>query len=182
MKKLLFIVLSTSLLVIGGCSQVPNGDGDGKIITELAKDGKLVAGDLCEMLTPAMVSEVLGYEVVADHKTLPQTATATGCDYESLAPSKGFGVTIIANYDNEFMTAAEGYQQAVDYQKNENKLVKVNEFAGLGDKAVTTEAPLMTSILSVKGKVWVTLSRASKPSQDAFDKLKQVTEKAFEVL
>lgn len=173
-----FGLLMLMILVIAGCANSVQNDSKPNVIGS----NQQTAGDLCNILTAKMVSDVLGYEVVADHKTLPQTETATGCDYESMDTGKGFGVTIIANYDNQYQTALEGYQQAVDYQKNENKLVKVNELAGLGDKAVTTEAPLMTSILSVKGKVWVTLSRASKPSQEAFDKLKLITEKAFKVL
>lgn len=171
-------LLMLMILLMTGCVSGAQNDSKPGVLNNNQK----VAGDLCDILTAKMVSDVLGYEVVADHKTLPQTETATGCDYESVDTSKGFGVTIIANYDNQFQTALEGYQQAVDYQKNENKLVKVNQLAGLGDKAVTTEAPFMTSILSVKGEVWVTLSRASKPSQEAFDKLKMITEKAFEVL
>lgn len=184
MKKILIPLSILSLFIITGCT------GEQKKNPQITNENNstntsivVKAPDLCEVLTAKMVSDALGYEVTSNHKTLPQTETTTGCDYESVDVSKGFGVTIIANYGNNLMNAKAGYEQAVNYQKDENSsLVNVKDLQGVGDMAVTTEAQFMTSIQAVKGNVWVTASRAGKPGPQSTELVKKVVNKTFEVL
>jgi len=135
---------------------------------------------LCDVLTPEDLAKILGYEVKVSTNNMPSSPTLTGCMYDSVDPTKGKGFSIIANYDNAYQTAKDGYKSAVDVQ-NANTEVTVTPISGVGEEAVLVQAKVIATVMAANKNTWVTVSRFGNDSANT-ELLKKIANKAFEVL
>lgn len=144
--------------------------------------GKLKA--LCDSLNADTASGILGYAVTTGQGTLPTTSNITSCKYESTDHSKGYGVSIIANFDNNYQSAKEAYMDAVQAQKAGilSDKVTVNDVSDVGEGAVLVKTPGSGTMIAYKGSVWVTASMAYIGQTRTDDKLQQIVIAALNVL
>jgi len=139
--------------------------------------------DLCQLLPASEVSTILGYTVTSGESMMPNGPTLTSCKYTSSDTSKGYGITIIANYDNDSQTAQAAYTDAVNFQRQalDVSVVSIVNVSSVGEKASLTSAPMMGTLIAVNKNVWITLSMAGK-NEGRDEAIEKVAQKAFEVL
>lgn len=114
---------------------------------------------------------------------MPNGETVTGCHYESTDTDKGYGVTMIANYDNPSVPAKSAYDSAVSELKSslDPASTKFEDVTGVGDSAALSSSGFMGTLLAVKGNVWISGSMAGSDASRN-DTLKKVVAAALEKL
>lgn len=183
-KSTLFLPLAIlTIVLLAGCGQnAPSTNTDTVKIASTGTQQNL-SKDLCVRLSPEDVSAILGHAVTGTNDNLPTSLNTSGCNYQSTDPAKN-SVTIIAMYDTEAAPAKAGYESAVEYQKQsiDPSMAKVEEIAGIGDKASITTTPVMANLLTLKGNTWITISMAGSDATTRDEMLKKLAQKALTVL
>jgi hypothetical protein len=191
MKKI-FLLSLACLATLSACAQpikAPEANletpkvADQKLTESKPAENKAVeAKDLCQLLTADQVSAILGYTVTTK-PLIPASATLTSCNYESTDTDLGFGLTIIANYDNQYQTAKSAYQLAIEGQAEglDPAIATVSKITGVGEEASFTDAPFNAILIAVNKNVWLTASMAGD-SAERNEQIKTIVNAAFEVL
>jgi hypothetical protein len=177
-KKLvpIFIIL----LSLSACAgQQNNKTADSQTAGQTAASTateKSATSTLCDIITAADISKIVGTEFKADPNLLPtQTATTKGCDYKD---ASGFGLNIISNYDNESQAAADAYDDVYQLQQGSAGYQELN---GIGQKAFSWSNKFMLQLNAYNKNVWITMT-VNLENVDKLDIAKKVATMAFSKL
>jgi hypothetical protein len=180
MNKSIIALLACGL-IFAGCSQKP-AQSSKSGSTSAAKTSSTAGAerDLCALLSPADLESILGSPVVTKKGNLPQGPAVTGCQY--LNNEQGTNASIVANFDNEGITAKAGYEEAVGYLKD-NKMdnMQARIVADVGEENYSWSTGLATQINAYEKNVWVSVSTYTGKRYD-FDATAAVTRLALQRL
>lgn len=156
--------------------------GTGTVTNPGSSANLTTAKNLCQVLPASEVSKLTGITFTkTEHKIdNSQNPYITDCFYSN---DDAYSVAIIANYDNEGLTAKQQYQQVVDYQKGQEKQFPSTKITGLGEEAFMPSTGILTQINALNKNIWITLSLYNNADASTRQsQAKAIIQKAFDVL
>lgn len=172
----------TSQQITPASSTPGTTDQTATISENSTKSNLTPAKNLCQVLPASEVSKLTGITFTkTEHKIdNSQNPYITDCFYSN---DDAYSVAIIANYDNEGLTAKQQYQQVVDYQKGQEKEFPSTKINDLGEEAFMPSTGILTQINALNKNIWITLSLYNNASATVRQsQAKAIIQKAFDVL
>jgi hypothetical protein len=167
--------LTLSLVILAGCANGPSNDNpsannNNERSRNQAQDTLLVQ-EPCQVVTPAEVSEILGFEVRIDKNVnTPNTDRSFGCQYISTSTVDNLNFIVTKQKDAD--TAESTYDVLIDgiLASGDDELINIS---GLGEKANLYPAGRISQLYVLEGDLLFTIALYDNSNQDHESRLKE---------
>ncbi|MBD3327769.1 hypothetical protein GF340_00525 [Candidatus Peregrinibacteria bacterium] len=178
MKKIIG-TLTLSLVLLAGCANGPKNEdpsaNNNNRGSQNRSQNQLLVEEPCQVVTPAEVSEIVGFEVKIDENiNTPNTDRSFGCQYISTSTVDNLSFIVTKQKDAD--TAESTYDVLIDgiLASGDDELINIS---GLGEKANLYPAGRISQLYVLDGELLFTIGLYDNSNSDHESRLKEFASK-----